>query len=292
MRTAIYVLLLAAVVYLAWSLYDPFDPKDLKDKRVVVCGASTGIGEEIAYLYARMGARIVITSRRQTVLEKVKAKCVELGAAQVEIFAGDLSVKNVSRDLINFSAEKLGGIDHLILNHIISYYTEWRSTSDLDRAAKLMQVNFISYVNLATFAMPSLEESHGSIAVVSSAMGLYPTPHTHVYAASKHALHGFFHSMRLDLMLYNSNISISVIPLGLFRTDNAVANTLTKLPDLFKIWGEPADAAYSIARAAQLKLREVCYPWFAVKLVDIFYMLFPSAMDSFFVMTFKDTIDP
>ena len=275
MKSLTFLLVLAAVVYIAWTLYDPFDPKDLKDKRVVVCGASTGIGEEIAYLYARMGARIVIASRRQTVLEKVKAKCVELGAAQVEIFAGDLSVKNVSRDLINFSAEKLNGIDQLILNHALMHFSVWNSTSNLDYAANILQVNFISFVNLATFAMPYLEDSHGGIVAVSSSAGLYPICAGQAYVASKHALHGFFHSLRLDLMLYKSNISISVVPLGLFGTDNA-KKFLSFFPPITPwIAGDPADAAYAISRAVTLRLREYCYPWWSTKLMEFVYMMWP-----------------
>eukprot|EP00117_Sycon_ciliatum_P050566 scpid86438/ scgid35678/ Hydroxysteroid 11-beta-dehydrogenase 1-like protein; 11-beta-hydroxysteroid dehydrogenase type 3 len=287
-KSLVLVSVLVVGVLLAVSLYDTFDPNvDLKDKRVIVCGASTGIGEQIAYLYARAGARLVLVSRRLQVLQQVQAKCRDLGAAQVEVFAGDLSLKNTSKDVIEYSEEKLGGIDHLILNHVVSYYTLWTSDADLDFATKLVQIDLLSYIYLTTYALPALEDSHGVVVAVSSSTGLWPSPLTHIYAASKHGLHGFFGSLRQDLMIQKSNVSISLVPLGLFGSDNAKTNTKTKLPDIMKLYGEPADAAWAIGRAAALRLREYNYPYLETKFVQWLYMLFPAICDHLLVYLFE-----
>ncbi|XP_065185514.1 hydroxysteroid 11-beta-dehydrogenase 1-like protein [Sycon ciliatum] len=293
MRTFVLALLLGSVLsylglFVAVSLYDTFDPNvDLKDKRVIVCGASTGIGEQIAYLYARAGARLVLVSRRLQVLQTVQAKCRDLGAAQVEVFAGDLSLKNTSKDVIEYSEEKLGGIDHLILNHAIFYYQLWTNNSDLDYATKLIQVDLLSYIYLTTYSLPALERSHGSVVAVSSAAGLWPSPLNHVYSASKFGLHGFFGSLRQDLMIQKSNVSISMVPLGLFGSDTIREFTKSTLPDSAKNYGDPANAAHAIARAAGLRLREAHCPYFDTKFLQWVYMLFPSTMDKYMAFLFQ-----
>ena len=171
--------LVAAALWLIFqSLVDVV--AQLKGKRVIVCGASTGIGEQIAYIYARGGARIVIAARRDNVLERVQAECVRLGAQQVEHLPVDLSTSTASAELIRFAEEKLGGIDVLVLNHIIGYYQPWSAESDLARAEKLISVNTLSYVYLATHALPALERSHGTIGVVSSLAGKTANPCTSI----------------------------------------------------------------------------------------------------------------
>ncbi|XP_065191842.1 hydroxysteroid 11-beta-dehydrogenase 1-like protein [Sycon ciliatum] len=290
-KSLVLVSVLVVGVLLAVSLYDTFDPNvDLKDKRVIVCGASTGIGEQIAYLYARAGARLVLVSRRLQVLQQVQAKCRDLGAAQVEVFAGDLSFKNTSKGVIEYSEEKLGGFDHLILNHVIGYYTVWSSKSDLDYATKVVEVDLLSYIYLTTYSLPALERSHGSVVAVSSAVGLSPLALTHVYSASKFGLHGFFGSLRQDLMIQKSNVSISLVALGLFGTDNTKANTKDKLPDVLKMYGDPADAAYAIARTATLRLRQCNYPYAETKLLQWVHSLFPSLVDGVMVHLFQDRL--
>ena len=275
-------------VVLWWIFQSSVDVvAQLKGKRVIVCGASTGIGEQIAYIYARGGARIVIAARRDNVLERVQAECVRLGAQQVERLPVDLSTSTASAELIRFAEEKLGGIDVLVLNHIVSYYQPWSASSDLERATKLITINTLSYVYLATHALPALERSHGTIAVVSSVAGKVPGHCQNIYSASKFALHGFFESLRIDLSLRpgGSNISISLIPLGLFGSDNAVHNVAQVerqrcLPKILQSFGDPTDAAMVIVRAAFFKTRETIYPWGMATVYYYIYTVCPSLTEA------------
>ncbi|CAH2293214.1 hydroxysteroid 11-beta-dehydrogenase 1 [Pelobates cultripes] len=75
---------------LGYLYMESFDPESIANARVLVTGASTGIGEEIAYHYAKAGAQLVITARREQALQKVKAKCLELGAKNVSLIIADM----------------------------------------------------------------------------------------------------------------------------------------------------------------------------------------------------------
>ncbi|XP_022084545.1 hydroxysteroid 11-beta-dehydrogenase 1-like protein isoform X2 [Acanthaster planci] len=157
--------------YLIYHSIDQFDPASVKDKRVVITGASTGIGEEIAYHYARFGARILITARRESVLKEVVAKCKELGAKEVFYIPLDMAKEEAPKILIDEAEKKFRGLDHLILNHIISSYPKFWDGEFDSVMKKTMEVNFFAYIRLATHATPMLRESKGHIGVVSSGAG-------------------------------------------------------------------------------------------------------------------------
>ena len=87
------------------------------DKVVLICGSSSGIGEEIAYNLATLGAKLILVSRTASKLEVIKQKALEKGSPGVEIIPFDLSDTSSSQDLITKAVALFGGIDHVILNH-------------------------------------------------------------------------------------------------------------------------------------------------------------------------------
>ena len=88
---------------IAWCLVDNFDPKSLRGKKVVICGASTGIGEELAYHYARFGGKVVVVARREEVLKRVVARCIELGAQEAHYIVADLSTLEAQVKVVEVS---------------------------------------------------------------------------------------------------------------------------------------------------------------------------------------------
>ena len=78
-------------VLIAWYMMESFNPESLKGKKVVICGASTGIGEELAYQYAKFGAQLLLVARREAELQKVVKRCGELGAESANYVVADLS---------------------------------------------------------------------------------------------------------------------------------------------------------------------------------------------------------
>ena len=86
-------------VLIAWYLKENFDPESVRGKKVVICGASTGIGEELAYEYAKLGAQLLLVARREEALQKVVARCGELGAETANYFVADLSSLEAAKRL-------------------------------------------------------------------------------------------------------------------------------------------------------------------------------------------------
>ncbi|NXF72314.1 DHI1L protein, partial [Sclerurus mexicanus] len=261
----------AVAALVAFLCRDPFVPESLCGARVLLTGASAGIGEQMAYHYARFGAEIVLTARREAVLQKVMEKCLTLGAKKVFYIPADMSSPSEPEKVVQFAVQKLGGLDYLVLNHIgRTRFQMW--TGDVEYTRWLMQVNFFSYVALTTAALPTLEENQGSLVVVSSLTGRIPTPFTTSYSATKFALDGFFGSLRHELAMQKRNISITLCILGLIDTEAALENTRGRV----HLRASPApEAALAIVRAGATQVPEVFYPWW-LQHVCCLWVLFPS----------------
>ncbi|XP_035680062.1 hydroxysteroid 11-beta-dehydrogenase 1-like protein [Branchiostoma floridae] len=173
------VLLGAVAAGVYWS-YDGFDPGSLRGATVVITGCSSGIGEQMAYQYARLGAKILITARRENRLKEVVAKAKSLGAQEAHYVAGDMGKAEDCERTIQRAREKFGRLDYLVLNHVGSSRpklqekllsgTAWDQDPDIDTDyfVDFLNVNLVSYVRLASLALPLLKESSGRIVVISS----------------------------------------------------------------------------------------------------------------------------
>lgn len=259
MRTTTKLLISGIGVFLASKWISPtFDPESLKGARVLVTGASTGIGEQMAYHYARFGAQIVVTARREKVLQQVVGKCQSLGAQKVLYVAADMADPSDPEKVVSFALDQLGGLDYLVLNHIgASPFAMW--DGDVDHVQWLMQVNFLSYLQMAVKALPSLEQSHGSLVVVSSLLGKMCNPFVAPYSSTKFALNGFFGTLQHELAMKNSNVSICICTLGLIDTDSA----MEKVKGIVNVPAYPAsDAALNIISTGALRQPEGYYPGF------------------------------
>ncbi|PWA20942.1 hypothetical protein CCH79_00007299 [Gambusia affinis] len=260
------------VGYLAVKWNGPsFDPESLRGARVLVTGASSGIGEQMAYHYARFGAQIVITARREKVLQQVTEKCLSLGAQKALYISGDMSNESDPDKVVDFALEKLGGLDYLVLNHIgVTRFAMW--DGDVDHVRWLMKPNFFSYVQMAWRALPSLEKSKGSMAIVSSMAGKLSNPFTAPYCATKSALNGFFGSLSHELAMKKSNVSISLITLGLIDTESA----LKAVRGIITTPAYPAsEAALNIIITGATRQSELYYPWYTY-VMNLFKDWYPS----------------
>lgn len=253
-----------AVAFLAVKWNAPsFHAESLRGARVLVTGASTGIGEQMAYHYAHFGAQIVITARRGKVLQQVAEKCLSLGAQKAYYIAADMASESDPDKVVEFALDKLGGLDYLVLNHIgPSPFSMW--DGDVEHIKWLMKANFFSYIQMAWKALPSLEQSQGSLVVVSSLLGKMPSPFVAPYTSTKFALNGFFGSLQHELAMKNSNVSISICILGLIDTESA----MEKVKGVTNVPAYPAtDAAKNIIITGATRQPELFYPWFTQILV-------------------------
>ncbi|XP_048038904.1 hydroxysteroid 11-beta-dehydrogenase 1-like protein [Megalobrama amblycephala] len=246
-----------AFIAVRWSA-SPFNEESLKGARVLVTGASTGIGEQLAYHYARLGAQLIITARRGNVLEEVVRKCQEMGAQRAFFMPADMAIPSDAERVVQYTIEQLGGLDFLVLNHIgPSPYGMWNG--DVEHTRWLLEVNFLSYLQMAQKALPTLEKSKGSIVVVSSLLGKLCGPFALPYAATKFALNGFFGGLQHELAMQKSNVSITMCILGLIDTDSA----MEKIKGYINMTAYPAhDAARHIIEAGASRQSETFYPWY------------------------------
>ncbi|XP_063803828.1 dehydrogenase/reductase SDR family member 7 [Pseudophryne corroboree] len=222
---------------------------------VWVTGASSGIGEELCYQLAKLGALLVLSSRREAELLKVKQKCLEISHLQ----DGDVLI--VPLDLTNLSTHKaatdqviehFGRIDVLVNNGGRSQRSLFVDT-ELDVYQGLMEVNYLGTVSLTKYVVPHMiGRRKGKILTISSITGFVGVPLSTGYAASKHALQGFFNSLRIELGGY-PDITVSIICPGPVQS-KIVENAFTQQRD--QVVGPTADQTHKMPteRCARLIL--------------------------------------
>ncbi|XP_032163381.1 hydroxysteroid 11-beta-dehydrogenase 1-like protein isoform X4 [Mustela erminea] len=256
---AMKVLLLTGLGALFFSYYwdDNFDPASLQGARVLLTGASAGVGEELAYHYARLGSHLVLTAHTEALLQKVVGNCRKLGAPKVFFIAADMASPEVPERVVQFALDKLGGLDYLVLNHLGATPAGTRSRS-VQATRWLLQVNFLSYVQLTSLALPSLTDSKGSLVVVSSLLGPVPTSFSSPYSAAKFALDGFFGSLRRELDVQDVNVAITMCVLGLRDR----ASTAEAVRGVSRAKAAPGPkAALAVIRGGATRAPGVFYPW-------------------------------
>ncbi|MBE6210056.1 MAG: SDR family oxidoreductase [Rikenellaceae bacterium] len=170
--------------------------KGLKDKVVIITGASSGIGEAMAKCYAEVGAKVVLGARSEdklkTLTEEIQAK-----GGEATYCAVDVVNEQECKALIDKAVETFGRIDVLICNAGISMRAIFDDV-DLKVLHRLMDVNFWGTVNCSKYALPYLQATKGSLVGISSVAGLHGLPGRTGYSASKYAMTGFLETVRIE----------------------------------------------------------------------------------------------
>lgn len=194
-----------------------------KDQVVWITGATSGIGEALAYAFSREGAKLILSGRREAELERVKHGCA---GAPENIFVLPLDLTQFASlpEKTRQAEARFGRVDILINNGGIGQRSLVAETSfEVDLA--VMNTNYFGTVALTKAVLPGmLARSAGHIVVVSSLMGYLDTPLRSAYAASKHALHGYFDSLRSEV--WRQNVKVTLICPGFVRTNISI-NALT-----------------------------------------------------------------
>jgi short-subunit dehydrogenase len=194
-----------------------------QNKVIWITGASSGIGEALAYAFSAGGALLILSSRRVEELERVKKACAHPG--QVKIIPLDLLNTSLLEDRTAEAIAAFGHIDIMVHNGGISQRSLVIETG-LDVHRQVMELDYFSYVALTRLLLPHFAtRKSGHFVVVSSVMGKLGTPMRSAYAAAKHALHGFFDCLRAEVAAFN--IKVTLLTPGYIRT-NISLNALTK----------------------------------------------------------------
>jgi len=168
----------------------------LKDKVVIVTGASSGIGRACAEAFALHGAKVVLCARNREMLDEVLAEITEWRHEAITVMA-DVSREEDCKRLIDETIKHFGTIDVLINNAGLSMRALFEEL-DLDVIRKLMDVNFWGTVYCTKYALPHLLQSKGTVVGISSIAGKKGLPGRTGYSASKFAIEGFLQTLRIE----------------------------------------------------------------------------------------------
>jgi dehydrogenase/reductase SDR family member 7B len=194
----------------------------LKDKVVIITGATSGIGEACAITFGKEGAKIVITGRNQEKIDSSSRLLKELEIEFLPILA-DAASESDNRLIAEKTLEQFGRIDMLINNAGISMRALFQDV-DLEVFRKVMDTNFWGTVYATKYCLPEILKSQGSIIGISSINGYRGTPARTAYTASKYAMNGFFESLRTEVM--HQGVHVMVAAPG-FTASNIRNNALT-----------------------------------------------------------------
>jgi short-subunit dehydrogenase len=178
-----------------------------RDQVVIVTGASSGIGRALALQLAGQGARIALAARRAELLEQVAAACHQAGGQALAVQT-DVAEEAQCKVLIEKTVDTFDRLDMLVNNAGLAVIARLEDYTDLRLFQRTMDVNFYGAVYCTYYALPYLIRSRGRIVAVSSLGGKAPLPYNSPYIASKFAMHGFFDSLRIELIRHRVSVSI------------------------------------------------------------------------------------
>jgi short-subunit dehydrogenase len=187
----------------------------VKNNVVVITGASKGIGAELARQLARKGALLALSARDVPALQQVAAECTAVGS-RAEVIPADVGKEEDCKRLVERTIAAFGRIDTLVNNAGATMWARFDEIADMAILARIMQVNFMGAVYCTHYALPHLKASKGRLVGISSLAGRTGVPTRSVYSASKHAMTGFFDSLRIELE--DSGVSVTMIYPGFVST--------------------------------------------------------------------------
>lgn len=180
----------------------------LAGSSIIVTGASQGIGKAVCLELAGQRARLTLAARDATALEQVAAACRGRGGEALAV-PTDVSQPADCERLVSQAIAAWGSLDALINNAGIDMIARFDEVADLQLFERLMRVNYLGYVYPTHYALPALKRSRGRLVAVSSLSGLTGVPTRTGYAASKHAVFGFFDSLRIELA--GTGVSVTLV---------------------------------------------------------------------------------
>ncbi len=177
-------------------------------KVIIITGASAGIGRALACRLATERPKLVLAARDDTRLHAVAEVCQGLGA-ETTVVPTDVASPQDCNNLIQKTMSHFGAIDVLVNNAGFSMWAEVEAVQSVDLFERLIHVNYLGSVYCTKFALPYLKNSHGRIIANSSVAGLTGVPAHSGYCATKHAMMGFFDSLRIELR--GTGVTVTVV---------------------------------------------------------------------------------
>jgi short-subunit dehydrogenase len=187
-----------------------------EDNVVIITGASSGIGREVARQLAEQGAWLALAARDVERLQAVAEECRQRRGRALAVKT-DVAHEADCQQLIAVAVAEYGRVDTLINNAGISMWTPFEQLQDLTLLDTIMHVNYLGAVYCTFYALPYLKQTRGRLVAVSSLAGKNGVPTRSGYAASKHAMVGFFDSLRIELA--ETGVSVTMIYPGFVTSE-------------------------------------------------------------------------
>ncbi|KAK1376095.1 11-beta-hydroxysteroid dehydrogenase 1B [Heracleum sosnowskyi] len=251
--------------------------EDVAGKVVAITGASSGIGEHVAYEYAKRGACLVLVARREDRLRVVADKAKQLGSPHVLVVRADVSNTEDCKNFVDQTILHFHKLDHLVNNAGIAPVCMFEDYEDVCDHKSVMDVNFWGSVYCTQFAIPHLKQSRGKIIVLSSVVGWCNFPRLSIYGATKAALISFFETLRVEV---GSEIGITIVTPGLVDSEITDSEFMSKTNAKFVPMESVEGCAQAIVNGTRCGDRFIMEPaW----LKPLFYwkLLCPELMEWF-----------
>ncbi|XP_062115900.1 11-beta-hydroxysteroid dehydrogenase A-like [Humulus lupulus] len=217
--------------------------QNLAGKVVLITGASSGIGENLAYEYARRGANLALAARRENRLKRVADEAIRLGSPDAIVIRADVKEVEDCKALVEETVNHFGQLDYLVNNAGVVQLSLFEdSTDQFSTTRSIMDINFWGSVYCTQFAIPHLRKSKGKIVVNSSSATWFSPPRMSIYNASKAAQLCFFETLKAE---FGSDIGVTIVTPGLIESEMTGDQFWSKT----RIKGVPVESAERCAKA-------------------------------------------
>jgi len=240
-------------MYLFSELYDSLlgsDRKSLRNKVVLITGASSGIGRQLASDLYKCGSKVILASRSLELLQLLRDELIDIGKLDnsseyfdPEIVSLDLERVETLKDKYNEALAIFGHIDILINNAGLSNRGDCLET-EIEVYTRLMTVNYLGVVELTRHVCQQMvERGSGHVVFISSVQGLIPIPYRGAYSGSKHAIQAWAESLRAELS--DKGVSVTTVCPGYVNT-NLSRNALTGSGDKHGVLDSTTKSGFSV----------------------------------------------
>jgi short-subunit dehydrogenase len=217
-------------------------------KTIWITGASSGIGEALATQWAQAGTVLILSGRDKLQLERVALECKKFGA-EVHVLPFDLTKENEIAESVEVAQSLVPRIDILVNNGGIGQRSLIIDTP-MEVSRRIMETDFWGHISLTQQILPFIKKGGGgTIVVLSSLSGLFGFPQRSMYCAAKHALHGFFETLRLEH--HKDNIKVLMVCPGRVKTNisyHALTSTGSKHGQMDKGQEQGVTAAFCASK--------------------------------------------
>ncbi len=250
----------------------------LKDRRIVLTGASSGIGRALALELAPHGSHLLLVARREAALVELVDELRQRGAGSAHPVVGDVTDPTMREALVQRVRDAWGGLDLLVNNAGVSAQSRFASSAE-QTLRQIMEVNFFAAAELTRLAIPLLRNGEDALVVnIGSILGHRGIPHNSEYCASKFALRGWSDALRAEL--HGQRIGVLLVSPG--RTDTELFDHLLVKEEATpwdKLRGIPPEqVARQIVRAIKQRRREI-YPNWGGRLLVVLNRFCPGLVD-------------